>query len=49
MEVGNQLKKLPMSLDEALDRLEATEVFMWQNRDEWERFLSTASDWDVEN
>lgn len=61
MEAGKQVKKLPMSLGEALDRLEADEViksalpgemyqlYMWYKRDEWERFLSTVSDWDVEN
>jgi len=61
MEAGKQVKKLPMSLGEALDRLEADEViksampgemysvFSWYKRDEWERFLSTVSNWDVEN
>ncbi len=61
MEAGKQVKKLPMSLGEALDRLAADEViksalpgemyqvYMWYKRDEWERFLSTVSNWDVEN
>ena len=61
MEAGKQVKKLPMSLGEALDRLETDEViqsalpgemyalYRWYKRDEWERFLSTVSDWDVDN
>ncbi len=61
MEAGKQVKKLPMLLGGALDRLEADEViksampsemysvFSWYKRDEWERFLSTVSNWDVEN
>ncbi len=60
MEAGKQVKKLPMSLGEALDRLEADEViksaltgemysvYMWYKRDEWERFLSTTTNWDLE-
>jgi glutamine synthetase len=61
MEAGKLVKKLPMSLGEALDRLEADEtikaalpgemymLYNWYKRDEWERFLATTSDWDVEN
>lgn len=59
MEAGKQVKKLPMSLGEALDRLERDEVvksampdemyrvFMHYKRDEWERFMSTVTEWDV--
>lgn len=61
MEAGKLVKKLPMSLGDALDLLEADEtiksalpgemymLYSWYKRDEWERFLSTTSDWDVEN
>ena len=60
MESGKQVKKLPMSLGDALDRLEQDEVvksampdemykvFMHYKRDEWERFNHTVTDWDVE-
>jgi glutamine synthetase len=60
MAAGKQVKKLPMSLGEALERLAADEViksalpgdmymlYTWYKRDEWERFLSTTSAWDVE-
>lgn len=60
MEAGKQVKKLPMSLGEALDRLAADEVIqsampgeMYRlydqyKRDEWERFLATTSNWDME-
>jgi glutamine synthetase len=60
MEAGKQVKKLPMSLGEALDALERDEVikaalpdemlkvFMHYKRDEWERFMSTVTEWDVE-
>ena len=52
--------KLPMSLGEGLDALEADEVaksalpgemyrvFMHYKRDEWDRFLSTVTEWDLE-
>ncbi|MEM9484097.1 MAG: glutamine synthetase, partial [Cyanobacteria bacterium P01_F01_bin.116] len=61
MEEGKQVKKLPMSLGEALERLADDEViksalpgemyrlFDEYKRDEWIRFLATTSDWDVEN
>ncbi|MBD1867614.1 glutamine synthetase [Cyanobacteria bacterium FACHB-471] len=61
MEAGKQVKKLPMSLGEALDRLAANEViksalpgemydvYTWYKCDEWERFLATTSNWDMEN
>jgi glutamine synthetase len=60
MEAGKQVKKLPMSLGEALERLAADEViksalpgemyklYHWYKQDEWEKFLATTSDWDVE-
>ena len=49
-----------MSLGEALERLEADEVikasmpdemykvFSWYKRDEWEKFMSTVTDWDAD-
>jgi glutamine synthetase len=61
MEAGKQVKKLPMSLGEALDRLEQDEVikaalpgdmfrvYMHYKRDEWERFLATVTEWDLKN
>jgi glutamine synthetase len=61
MEAGKQVKKLPMSLGEALERLAHDEVikssmpdemyslYDWYKRDEWERFLATTSDWDMDN
>ena len=61
MEEGKQVKKLPMSLGEALERLAEDEViksalpgemyrlFDEYKRDEWIRFLATTSDWDVDN
>jgi len=60
MEAGKQVKKLPMSLGEALDRLEKDEViraalpeemfkvFMEYKRDEWEKFMATVTQWDVD-
>ena len=60
MEEGKQVKKLPMSLGEALDRLANDEViksgmpgdmykiFHWYKNDEWERFMHTVTEWDVE-
>ena len=59
MEAGKQVKKLPMSLGEALDALDADEVVrsampdemykvvMHYKRDEWERFNPTVTEWDV--
>ena len=59
MEEGKQVKKLPLSLGEALDRLDEDEViksalpgdmyrvFMHYKRDEWERFLGTVTEWDL--
>ena len=55
-----KVQKVPLSLGEALEELRADEVVrsalpgeMWTvfehyKRDEWERFLASVSDWDVE-
>jgi glutamine synthetase len=60
MEAGKQVKKLPMSLGEALAALERDEVikqampgdmyrvFMHYKRDEWEKFMSTVTNWDTD-
>jgi glutamine synthetase len=60
MKAGKQVQKLPMSLGEALDALEKNEVvksampdemyrvFTHYKRDEWERFNSTVTNWDLE-
>ena len=60
MEAGKQVKKLPMSLGDALHALESDEViksalpgdmyrvFMHYKRDEWEKFMATVTDWDTE-
>ena len=60
IEEGKEVTMLPLSLGEALDRLEEDEViksalpgemhdvYMHYKRDEWERFLGTVTDWDVE-
>ncbi len=57
---GKDVKKVPFSLGEALDALEEDDVikeampgemyrvFMHYKRDEWNRFLATVSDWDIE-
>ena len=57
---GKKVKKLPLSLGDALDQLARDEVIksalpgeMYQvythyKRDEWERFLSTVTDWDLD-
>ena len=59
MEAGKQVKKLPMTLGDALAALEKDAVirsampgemytvFMHYKRDEWERFCATVTDWDV--
>jgi glutamine synthetase len=61
MEAGKQIKKLPMTLGEALDALEKDEVirsampgkmldvFLHYKRDEWARFNATVTEWDVES
>ncbi len=60
MEAGKQVKKLPMSLGEALEALEQDEVvqrgmpgemyrlYHEYKSDEWARFMSTVTDWDQE-
>ena len=60
MEAGKQVKKLPMSLGEALEALKNDEViqrgmpgemyrlFHEYKHDEWARFMSTVTDWDNE-
>jgi glutamine synthetase len=60
IEAGKQVKKLPMSLGEALERLaddsviqsalpgEMYTLYHWYKRDEWEKFLATTSEWDIE-
>ena len=57
---GKQVEKLPMTLGEALDRLETDKViqdalpgdmmkvFMEYKRDEWEEFLATPTQWDLD-
>ncbi|MCX9192288.1 glutamine synthetase [Carbonactinospora thermoautotrophica] len=56
---GKDVKKIPMTLGEALDALERDpviqealpgdmyRVYMHYKRDEWERFCATVSEWDV--
>jgi len=60
MEAGKQVTKLPMSLGEALERLDADEVvkagmpgemyrvFTHYKRDEWERYNATVTEWDLQ-
>ena len=60
MEGGKEVDKLPLTLGEALHRLENDEVikqafpdemyrvFMHYKRDEWEKYLATVTEWDVE-
>ena len=59
MEAGKQVKKLPMTLGDALDALEKDDVIrsampgeMYRlydeyKRDEWERFMATVTEWDL--
>jgi glutamine synthetase len=59
MEAGKQVKKLPMTLGDALEALKKDEIiksalpgemhrlYDEYKRDEWERFLHTATEWDV--
>ena len=61
MEEGKLVKKLPMSLGDALERLRDDEViraampgdmyrvFMHYKNDEWEKYMSTVTEWDIEN
>ena len=60
MAAGKQVEKLPMSLGEALDCLAADKtiqsalpgdmyrIYTAYKRDEWERFMATTSNWDLE-
>ena len=60
IDAGKKVKKLPMSLGEALVELEADDViksampdemyrvFEHYKRDEWEKFNHTVTDWDME-
>jgi glutamine synthetase len=60
MAQGKKVRRIPSTLGEALDALEKDEVvrsalpgdmyrvFMHYKRDEWERFISTVTDWDVQ-
>ena len=60
MDQGKQVKKLPLTFGDALDRLsedkivkgalpgEMFRVFMHYKRDEWEKFLATVTHWDLE-
>lgn len=59
MKAGKKVQKLPLSLGEALDRLdqdaviksalpdEMYRVFTHYKRDEWEQFLANVTEWDV--
>jgi len=59
MEAGKQVRRLPMTLGDALAALEKDDVIraalpgeMYRlydeyKRDEWERFLHTATEWDL--
>ncbi len=60
IEAGKEVKKLPMSLGDALDELSRDEVikrglpgemyrlFHEYKTDEWERFMHTVTDWDLD-
>jgi glutamine synthetase len=59
IEAGKLVERIPSTLGEALEALEADAVvrqalpnemltvFMHYKRDEWERFIGTVTDWDV--
>jgi glutamine synthetase len=59
MEQGKVVRKLPMNLGDALERLngddiikaalpgEMLHVFNHYKQDEWERFMATATEWDL--
>jgi glutamine synthetase len=59
MEAGKQVKRLPMTLGDALNALEKDDVIrsampgeMYRlydeyKRDEWERFMATVTEWDL--
>ena len=60
MNAGKEVKKIPMTLGEALDALDQDDVikaalpgdmyrvFSHYKRDEWERFCATVTEWDVQ-
>ena len=60
MKAGKKVDKLPLTLGEAIDRLDSDEiiksalpdemlrVFMHYKKDEWEKFLSAVTQWDVD-
>ena len=60
MKGGKKVAKLPLTLGEAIDRLDSDEViksglpdemlrvFMHYKKDEWEKFLSAVTQWDVD-
>ena len=60
IEAGKQVRRVPMTLGEALQELEQDDVvksalpgemyrvFMHYKRDEWERYCATVSDWDMQ-
>ena len=60
MEAGKQVRRLPMTLGAALDALAGDDVIkssmpgeMYRlydeyKRDEWERFLHTTTEWDID-
>ena len=60
MKEGKEVDKLPLTLGEAIDRLDSDKVvksalpedmlrvFMHYKKDEWEKFLSAVTQWDVD-
>ena len=60
MNAGKEVKKIPMTLGEALDALDSDDVikgalpgdmyrvFSHYKRDEWERYCATVTEWDVQ-
>ena len=60
MQGGKEVEKLPMTLGEAIERLDSDDVikaalpedmlrvFMHYKKDEWEKFLSAVTQWDVD-
>jgi glutamine synthetase len=59
IEAGKEVRRVPMTLGEALDELDRDDVvksalpgemyrvFVHYKRDEWERYCAEVSDWDV--
>jgi len=60
MKAGKEVKKLPQTLGDAITTLESDEViksalpdemlrvFMHYKKDEWEKFLATVTQWDLD-